>query len=73
MEILVKIDSGHKPKSTNILPKTLSFPVFMLLAQGPQAALALGQALKNKIRQIPEAGHFLSGNFCIQKFLQKST
>ena len=23
MEILVKIDSGHKPKSTNILPKTL--------------------------------------------------
>ena len=23
MEILVKIESGHKPKSTNILPKTL--------------------------------------------------
>ena len=23
MEILVKIDSGHKPKSNNILPKTL--------------------------------------------------
>ena len=23
MEILVKIESGHKPESTNILPKTL--------------------------------------------------
>ena len=24
MEILVKIESGHKPKNTNILPKTLA-------------------------------------------------
>ena len=35
------------------------FYFLYVLAQGPQAALALGQALKNKIRQKPEARNFL--------------
>ena len=34
--------------------------IFDRLAQGPQATLALWQALKNEIRQKPEARNFLS-------------